>query len=431
MELKEYKNINEKVYSHTFNNGLKLNFIKKEGFKSFYVGLLVKFGSIVTKFTDGSRVQTIPTGVAHFLEHKLFSSADGEDITFKFSELGLDVNAGTNFQTTVYYFSGINNFDKGVNLLLDFVQTPRYTEESVESEKDIIIQELLMYKDSPNERLYFGTLENLFESYPIRNDVCGKVEDIRSTTKDILDLCHKTFYHPSNMEIVISGDLDPDYVLNLIEQNQSSKSFVEYKPVKVLFDDDKAVIKKSSINMDITVPKISVGFKFPYSIEPNLDKNYIKEENLLWKMVFVFAFGNRTKFAINLIDEGLADDFLDLSLLIDKHTGFFSISADTKEPEKLIKRIKNRVRSIAKIKLNREIFELEKRTIYGSFVKSTASVYGVSSLILDNIEDNTEFFHGLEFINSITPEMIEKRCASLKDFASTIFTIYPNSKDQN
>ena len=189
------------------------------------------------------------------------------------------------------------NFDKGVNLLLDFVQTPRYTEESVESEKDIIIQELLMYKDSPNERLYFGTLENLFESYPIRNDVCGKVEDIRSTTKDILDLCHKTFYHPSNMEIVISGDLDPNYVLNLIEQNQSSKTFPEYSPVKVLFDDDNEVIKKSSINMDITVPKISVSFKFPYSIEPNLDKNYIKEENLLWKMVFVFAITKNPRFS--------------------------------------------------------------------------------------------------------------------------------------
>ena len=431
MELKEFKNINEKLYTHTFDNGLKLNFIKKEGFKSFYVGILVKFGSVINKFTDGNTITEIPTGVAHFLEHKLFTSADGEDITHKFSELGLDVNAGTNFQTTVYYFSGINNFDKGLNLLLDFVQVPRYTPESVESEKDIIIQELLMYKDSPNERLYFGTLENLFESYPIKNDVCGTIEDIKNTTKEVLDLCHNTFYHPSNMELVVSGDLDCEYVIDLIEQNQKQKEFGKYTPVKVIFDKDEKVIKNREVTMNIAVPKVAYAFKFPYSIEPNLTKNYIKEENLLWKMAFVFAFGNRTKFCDKLISDGIIDDVLDLSLLIDKHTGFFSITCDTKYPEEYIKRIKNRIKNISKMKINRETFELEKRTIYGSFVKSTSTVYGVASLILDNIEDNVDFFHGLEFIDSITVEMIEKRCALLKKYASTIFIIYPNSKDQN
>jgi len=385
MELKEYKNINENIYTHTFDNGLKLTFIKKEGFKSIYAGVLVKFGSVYNKVLYNNNIIDIPTGTAHFLEHKLFVDEDGNDISYKFNELGLECNAGTNFNTTVYYFTGINNLEKGLNILLDFVQTPRYTEQSVESEKNIIIQEVLMYKDNPSERLYFGMLENLFDNYPIRNDVCGTIDDINNMTKKTLDLCHKMFYHPENMEVVVSGDLDPEYLINLISENQSKKTFTNFITGQPIYEKNINVIKKRKIKMDINNSKVSIGFKFPFNIESNENKNYIYDESLLWKILFVFAFGPRTKFSQRLLDNNIINDTLDFTLMIDKHTGFLIVSADTNKSDEFINAFRRRLKTLDKIKIDEEILELEKRTIYGSFINSTNNVYMLASKILDNI----------------------------------------------
>ena len=213
---------------------------------------------IFIKGQGKNSVVKVPDGIAHFLEHKLFASADGEDITYQFENIGLEVNAYTDYFNTTYYFSGSGNVYQGIELLLNFVQSPHFTTENVESEKGIIEQELLMYQDMPDEALSLGLMKNLFHKYPYIYDVGGTVDDVYKIDKDILNFCYHTFYHPLNMNFVIVGDVDPNEVFNFIENNQKNKSFTPYKnPSLVIDEEGNDVVKEfDSKEMDVVNQKV-------------------------------------------------------------------------------------------------------------------------------------------------------------------------------
>ena len=268
MKIIEYNNIKETVFQEIFDNGLNLKIIPKKGYKKTFVCLGTNYGSLTNIFKpiDGKEYQEMPLGIAHFLEHKMFEKEDESDISNKFAELGLEVNAYTDYTETVYLFYGSSNLEAGINLLLDFVQNPYFNKESIENEKGIIKQELLMYLDSPKERLHNGLMENMFKKYPLRYDVGGTVESIFNITPELLYKCHNTFYHPSNMILVIVGDVDPIYIRDIVLENQSKKQFIEDLIIDRKFDFEDEVVnnKTSSVNMDVVRPKVTVGIKLPH-----------------------------------------------------------------------------------------------------------------------------------------------------------------------
>lgn len=423
----EYKIINEKVYTHTLNNGMKLTLVKKEGFKGFFCGIIVKLGSCILDFMIDGKKDSFPTGIAHYLEHKLFCDENNNDLGTKFAEYGLESNAETSFKTTTYYFSGLDNLEKGIEILLDLVQNPKYTKESVEAEKEIIIQEIMMYRDYPDDRLYYGILNNLFEKYPIRNDIGGTVEDVKSITKEDLDKCHKLFYHPKNMEMVISGDINPQEIVDFIENIQKDKVFDEYKEITPIYYEENNIIKKQEIEMDINVHKVSIGFRINYNKTPISELNKTHDESLLWKLWYVFAFGTRTKFNQKLLDDEVTTEGLEYSHYIDDCTEYIILSADTNNPDLFIKRIMRRIKTLNNLKINEEIFEYEKRSIYGACVSLFDNIYKASSYILNSIENNNELFRRLNFIKDITIDKIMQKSAIIKNSPSSVFIIKPNS----
>ena len=264
MDKKFYKTINETLYHEQMDNGLNVYLLKKEGFSKTYGLFATNFGSVDTSFVplNENEMIKVSDGVAHFLEHKMFEMQDG-DASDKFSMLGASTNAFTSSNRTAYLFSTGSNEMACTELLLDFVQELYLTEQNVEKEKGIICQEIKMYDDDPDWQNYFGAIQNLYHNHPFAVDIAGTVESVNATTKEELETCYKTFYHPSNMVLFVVGQIDVEEMMEMIRQNQASKSFIAAPEIKRLkVEEPKEIKTKETIQpMDVFMPKITMAIK--------------------------------------------------------------------------------------------------------------------------------------------------------------------------
>ncbi len=268
MKKTEFKKYNEVCYEDVCDNGLKIFVWHKPSFKTTACLFGTPFGSFGIKQQDNeNNFYEFEKGIAHFLEHKLFESDRG-DVLSEFSELGANVNAFTSYNETVYYFNTCNeNIDVPLNLLLDFVQDLNISDESVEKEKGIIIQELMMYMQNPDSRIYFETFKSMYHTYPLKDDIGGDEASVSKITKNDLENCYNLNYHPSNMIIVVATDKNPEYVIKLIKENQNNKKFTKINKINTIYDREPSNVlsEYKLINMDINETKCCVGIKLtPY-----------------------------------------------------------------------------------------------------------------------------------------------------------------------
>lgn len=265
MEEKRYQSIEESIYTKTLANGLRLVVYPKKGFTKSYAVFTTSYGSIDNRFeTFDGQEHIVADGIAHFLEHKLFEKED-VDVMNLFNEYGANTNAFTSFNQTSYLFSTSGDIEKPLHLLLDFVQQPFFSDESVEKEKGIIGEEIDMYNDDPGFRNYLGAIEQMYHEHPVKIDILGTRETIDKITKEQLYLCYNTFYHPSNMVLFVSGDVDVAKIEKLVEENQAQKTFPKPQLKKRIFPTEEQTVatKKGKMVMDVTQPKVTVGVKLP------------------------------------------------------------------------------------------------------------------------------------------------------------------------
>ena len=227
--------IGEEIYYEKLENGLDIYLYNKEGCTNNYVTFTTKFGSIYNEFIpcDSDKMIKVPHGVAHFLEHKVFVQEEGAQPEEFFANSGALCNAYTTFKNTTYLFSGPNKLKENINFLLDYVQKPYFTEENVNSEKGIITQEIHMCNDDPTDVLYEHIRRNTFYENPFKDSIIGTINDINKITPQILFKCYNTFYHPENMFLVVTGNFNEKEILNVIINNQSKKTFVPLKQIKL------------------------------------------------------------------------------------------------------------------------------------------------------------------------------------------------------
>src|SRR5690625_684043 len=197
MNKTSYSQIEETVYSKKMENGLNVFLFPKKEMSKTYSLFSTNYGSIDQTFIPAGKEEmiTVPDGIAHFLEHKLFEKED-RDVFADFGKQGASANAYTSFTKTAYLFSATNNIDKNVETLLDFVQDPYFSDQTVEKEKGIISQEIKMYDDQPDWQSFMGTVKAMFKHHPVKNDIAGTVDSIMPITKEDLYTCYNTFYHP-------------------------------------------------------------------------------------------------------------------------------------------------------------------------------------------------------------------------------------------
>lgn len=340
MEKITFEQLQEELFFEKLNNGLIVYILPKKGFNKTYATFTTKYGSIDNHFTPLGKDEfvKVPDGIAHFLEHKLFEKEDG-DVFQQFSRQGASANAFTSFTRTAYLFSSTSNVEENLETLMDFVQEPYFTEQTVEKEKGIIGQEIRMYDDNPDWRLYYGLIENLYEHHPAKIDIAGTVESISHITKDMLYECYNTFYHPSNMLLFIVGPVEPEKIMEQVKNNQARKSFAKQPEIKRKFPPEKkeANEKKKAVVMNVQTPKCLIGIKAFHTDQKG--KDMLKNE-LVTNICLDMLFGKSSENYEKLYNEGLIDDTFSYDYTQEQGFGFAMIGGDTNNPDLLEEKIK-------------------------------------------------------------------------------------------
>ncbi|MGG7618919.1 EF-P 5-aminopentanol modification-associated protein YfmH [Bacillus coreaensis] len=374
MEKISFDQLQEELYHEKLENGLEVYILPKKGFNKTYATFTTKYGSIDNHFVPAGKKELVkvPDGIAHFLEHKLFEKEDG-DVFQQFSRQGASANAFTSFTRTAYLFSSTSDVEKNLETLIDFVQYPYFSEKTVEKEKGIIGQEIDMYDDNPDWRLYFGAIQNLFENHPVKIDIAGTKESIAEITKDMLYECYHTFYHPSNMLLFIVGPVQVEEIMQQIKDNQAKKTFSSQVEIERKFDSEKEGVseKKLVLPMNVHSSKCLVSIKATNTEKQG--EEMLKQE-LTTNVLLELLFGRSSENYDKLYSSGLIDESFSFDYTQEKGFGFAMIGGDTNNPDQLateIQRMLEEEKSSSKITV--ESLERTKKKKIGAFLRAVNS----------------------------------------------------------
>ena len=306
-----------------------------------------------------SEFKRVPAGIAHFGTKCLRTGRRQRRIN-PFAQLGADANAYTSFTETAYLFSTTSNVLEATKLLLDFVQNPHFTEESVEAEVGIIEQELKMYMDQPGSALMQGGLQMMYKENTIRNDIGGTLQSIKEITYQDLLTCYQTFYHPGNMIFVLVGNFDVDAALKTISENQAGKTFPPFKPIKRRYylENNQVYQPFGEKQMAVIIPRTSVNLKIGYE---NLNALEIIKRDFLLQLVGDIYFSRGSDFYQQLKKDGIINNSFSFTSAVHELFGFLTLSCDTLQYEEFNKRIKEKLLQIRTTQIPKEDFERMKK----------------------------------------------------------------------
>ncbi|PIC81340.1 peptidase M16 [Sporosarcina sp. P18a] len=422
-----FDQLQEKIYTETLDNGLKVVILPKRGFSKTFVTFTTKYGSIDRTFKPHGKDEliTVPDGIAHFLEHKMFEKEDG-DVFQKFSLNGASANAYTTFGRTAYLFSATNKLKENTKILLDFVQQPYFTKQTVDKEKGIIAQEITMYDDQPDWRLYFGTIENLYENHPVKIDIAGTVESIQDITAEHLYTCYETFYHPSNMLLFIVGAVKPEEMMEFIKEDQAIKSFDKPEAIERQFPTESTEVDVSerTLTMDVSKPKLNIGMKCN---KVDLQGQEMLEAELSANLVLDSLFGRTSAFYEKANAEGLVDESFSYEFTMEEGYGFAMVGSDTDEPERLEKLIRHTIKDA---KSNWPVLEEDlnrmRRKKIGQFMRSLNSIEFIANQYTRYEFNEMNLFDVVPTLEKLSMDKLKEAFAMFSDDNSyTIFKVIP------
>ena len=409
VDLKRFDQLQETIYHQQLNNGLNVYILPKQGFNKTFAIFTTKYGSIDDHFKPLNREEwlKVPDGIAHFLEHKMFEQPDGTDVFQTFGEQGAMANAFTSFTATSYLFSSTTNVVKNITTLIDFVQEPAFTDENVEKEKGIIGQEIRMYDDNPDWRLYFGLIENMYHHLPVKIDIAGTVESISEITKEHLYDCYRTFYHPSNMLLFIVGPVNPDEIMGLIESNQNEKEYTNKQPIERQYPEEPATVakKESVLPMSVKTPKCLVGYKERTVHRQGED---MLRHELSVQLLLEVLFGKGTENYRTLIDEGLIDDSFSFEYTEEHEFAFSAIGGNTEDPDALSARIKEMVDQAKQNRIDETAVERARKKRIGSFLKALNSPEFIATQFTHYQFNGMDLFAIVPTLESLTMDELTK-----------------------
>ncbi|MDX1260020.1 EF-P 5-aminopentanol modification-associated protein YfmH [Exiguobacterium sp. K1] len=403
MEQLTYHDTDETVFFEQLDNGLAVYLLQKKGYEKTYATFTTRYGSIDNRFKKDGQWVNVPDGIAHFLEHKMFESEKG-DVFQEFGRLGASANAFTSFSRTAYLFSATSLIEQNLETLIDFVQDPYFTEESVEKEKGIITQEIQMYQDNPGWRLFFGLIESMYAKHPVRIDIAGTPESIDQITADDLYTCYRTFYHPSNMVLFVVGNIDPAETLALIKANQAKKDYTDRPAIERDYGTEpKEVAKKRfELELDVKTPKVLIGYK-----DSSLGGQEQLRRELTSELLLHLLFDQTSSTYLELYEDGLIDDTFSFDYSSEEEFAFATFGMETEDPDRFIA-------AYEKLLSVRPEFEetevVRKRNMMqGKFLRSLNSPEFIANQFSRHALAGTNLFTLPTLIASITKEEIEAR----------------------
>lgn len=399
MEKIKIKDIEEYVYYEKLDNGLEVYLYTKDTVHNNYVTFTTKYGSIYNEFIPigESKIRSFPKGIAHFLEHKVFVQKEDPQPMEFFAKSGSICNAYTTFRNTSYLFYATESLKENIEYLLDYVQNIYLTEESVESEKGIISEEIHMYEDRPSEVLAEKIRLNTLNNNPYKDSIIGTVEDINSITKEDLETCYHTFYNPANMFIVVTGNFNPEEIMNVIKENQSKKEFQPLEEIKVneIKEEDKVSKETEIVAVPTNIPKVAYTLKIPLK---NI-KMSRRKLHLYSYILFTSLFDETSMFDEEIKKEGIINNTTYVSLLNTNTHLLISMINETNKYNELLDKIKDRLKVL---EVSKEDFNRKKKVLISNEIFAYENIENINDIITDNIiYDNKLEDNPLEIIENL------------------------------
>lgn len=412
MILKEVKSsrLGDKYFSVEHSSGLKVFVYPKKGYNSTYAIIGTKYGSINTSFKSCGKceITKVPDGIAHYLEHKLFESEEGDAFS-KYAKTGASANAYTSFDMTCYLFSCTQKFEESLKILLDLIQSPYFTDENVEKERGIIGQEIKMYDDDPSWRVMFNLLSAMYHNHPVKFDIAGTIESISQINPENLYKCYNDFYNPNNMVLCVAGNVNPEEVFRIVDELIKPN---ENKVPECIFPDEpyNVVTDRVEQHFEIAMPMFQLGFK------EKVRKERLTDEQLAQTDIILQSLASKSsKLYKKLLDENLINDSFGYEYFEGVGYAATIFSGESKDPDKVAKIIKEAVEEFHKKGIDKKEFERAKKLVYGRNVAMVNSPENISNAIMNLTFADRELFHAIECIANTTLEQVNDRLKNQLD----------------
>lgn len=399
MNLQIVKNekLNEQYYSFDHETGLKILLYPMKGYSSSYALFGAKIGSVDTIFKtdEDEEYLQVPEGVAHFLEHKLFESEDGDAFTL-FAKTGASANAFTSFEKTCYLFSTTDNFDESLRSLLKFVQEPYFTEETVKKEQGIIGQEIRMYEDDPEWRVFFNLLTALYHNNPVRIDIAGTADSIAKIDADLLYRCYHAFYNLNNMVLAIAGNFDVDSALKIIQEGLIPKEKVTVSR-QVPKEPEEIRLPYVEQKLSVAMPLFHIGYKEQVREGYDLLKAKIGTEILMDILA-----GESSDLYRELYDNGLINQTFGYEAFVGRGYWVNLFAGESKDPKAVMIRLRESIAQMKVSGVSQEEFVRSKKALYGRMIQGFNNVEGIANALVSSYFGDVDIYDSMKAAEEIT-----------------------------
>lgn len=420
---------NEILYFEKLNNGLEIYILPNKYQKNYYITFTTKFGSINTEFktSDEKTFKKVPNGIAHYLEHLMFNMEDGTAFDY-FSKLGSSVNAYTTYNLTCYEVFSSTYFKENLNYLLDYVQTPYFTNELVNNERGIITEEIKMYDNNPNTELTYSSYKNIFVNDNRKYLISGTINDIKKINKDNIYDCYNTFYNPSNMFIIITGNVNPYEAVGIIESNQNNKSFKNVNIInKEIIELNKINKEYEEIQMNVETNKISISYKIPRKLFKKINIPNIELNNYI-SIIFNILFGNTSILQDKLISSKIIQNGININKTFTKDYIIVSITTETDYPDTFIRYVEETIKNIS---IDEETLNRKLKVYKSNYILHFDDIELTNSNIQDNIIEYGNFIDNyMDIYEKINIKTINEIGSNIKNIKNSILIIKPKKNNK-
>ena len=416
--------LRERYVRMEHESGLAIYLFPKQ-MRTGFAYFATRYGSIdCAPLTDRDGViREIPDGVAHFLEHKLFDNEDGVDSFVRFAACGADANAYTSHDRTAYLFSSTERFGEALEELLQFVTHPYFTEASVQKEQGIIAEEIRMYEDHPWDRCYQNLLEALYWEHPVRKNICGTEASIARITPELLYACHKAYYSPQNMVLVICGDVDEQAIVAAVDRIIGVESVETALPPRRFSEPREVRTSRVSASMTVAKPLFSIGIK---DCVEGLDPEALLRRDLAMTLLDEILFSRAGRFYNRLFESGQISPSFSAGYSCGEGFGYHCISGESDDPERVLEELRQYIAQVKAEGIDAEDFERCRRVLYADEIRAYDSTEEIATRLLTFALDGVDLFSCPTVLQEITPEEVERLLhESLREDAMVLSVILP------
>jgi predicted Zn-dependent peptidase len=413
--------LNETILKHRMDCGLEIYLLVKRGFAKKFAYFGTRYGAFHNDLMiDGEPVK-FPLGAAHFLEHKIFEDKE-KNIFDAFSELGASVNAYTNYTSTVYHFSTSENFEPSLAKLLEFVQRTHLTEENVEKEKGIILQEIASYEDDPGFKALVNLLRNLYLEHPVREDIAGSPESVTSTTRAVLEQAYETFYVPENMVLFVAGDVDPQRVLEITENSLEASYKSRRSRFELIMPQEPEGIQSSRVEHEMAVPAPLFEMAYKHPAFPDGAQETLKRTMEI-KVMLDAQFGRGSMFYNRMYETGIFNATLSIDFTQGSGYSYTVFGGETQRYDEAIEAFRNELVRIREEGPDEAAFERIRRKMTGKFISASNSLQYLSSAFMHYYMKGHHLFDYLKTIHEIRVDEAFETFKQLYDHPAEVISI--------